>query len=71
MIHISKLSPFRVNNVEDVVKQGESVDVDVIEIDKEKGRIGLKRVIPAEEMARFEESKKPKETPKITLPTTE
>lgn len=36
MIHISKLSPFRVNNVEDIVKQGESVEVDVMEIDREK-----------------------------------
>ncbi len=71
MIHISKLSPFRVNNVEDVVKQGESVEVDVIEIDKEKGRIGLKRVISAEEMAKFEESKKPSVAPKIVAPTTE
>jgi polyribonucleotide nucleotidyltransferase len=65
MIHISKLSPFRVNNVEDILKQGESVEVDVIEIDKEKGRIGLKRVISAEEMAKFEESRKPKEVPVV------
>lgn len=63
MIHISKLSPARVNNVEDIVKMGESVEVDIIEIDKEKGRIGLKRVISTEEMAKWEESRKPQTPP--------
>ncbi|USN58364.1 MAG: S1 RNA-binding domain-containing protein [Candidatus Peribacteria bacterium] len=36
MIHISKLSKERVNNVEDVVKVGDTVDVEVIQVDKEK-----------------------------------
>ncbi len=43
MIHISKLSKKRVNKVEDVVKIGDSVEVEVIKID-EKGRIDLKRI---------------------------
>lgn len=71
MIHISKLSPFRVANVEDIVKVGQTVEVEIVEINKEKGRIGLKRIVPAEEMAKWEESRKPKETPKITPPSTE
>ncbi|MBR1890832.1 MAG: polyribonucleotide nucleotidyltransferase [Clostridia bacterium] len=45
MIHISKLSDKRVEKVEDVVKVGDTVEVEVIKID-EKGRIDLKRVLP-------------------------
>ncbi len=44
MIHISKLSDKRVEKVEDVVKIGDEVEVEVIKID-EKGRIDLKRII--------------------------
>ncbi len=55
MIHISKLSNKRVDKVEDVVKIGDSVEVEVIKID-EKGRVDLKRIIPKEEL---EASEKP------------
>lgn len=48
MIHISKLSNTRVEKVEDVVKLGDSVEVEVIKID-EKGRIDLKRLLPKAE----------------------
>ena len=48
MIHISKLSNKRVDKVEDVVKIGDSVEVEVIKVD-EKGRIDLKRIVPKEE----------------------
>ena len=48
MIHISKLSNKRVEKVEDVVKIGDEVEVEVIKID-EKGRIDLKRILPKEE----------------------
>ena len=43
MIHISKLSTKRVERVEDVVKIGEKVEVEVIKVD-EKGRVDLKLV---------------------------
>jgi len=43
MIHISKLSDKRVEKVEDVVKIGDAVCVEVIKID-EKGRVDLKLV---------------------------
>jgi predicted RNA-binding protein with RPS1 domain len=43
MIHISKLAATRVINVTDIVKEGEKVEFEVIEVNKEKGRIGLKR----------------------------
>ena len=48
MIHISKLSNKRVDKVEDVVKIGDTVEVEVIKID-DKGRIDLKRILPKEE----------------------
>lgn len=43
MIHISKLSSKRVEKVEDVVKVGDNVTVEVIKID-DKGRVDLKLV---------------------------
>ena len=43
MIHISKLSTKRVERVEDVVKIGDRVEVEVIKVD-EKGRVDLKLV---------------------------
>ncbi len=43
MIHISKLSSKRVEKVEDVVKIGDEVEVEVIKID-EKGRVDMKLI---------------------------
>lgn len=43
MIHISKLSSKRVEKVEDVVKIGDGVEVEVIKID-EKGRVDMKLI---------------------------
>ncbi len=43
MIHISKLSSKRVERVEDVVKIGDKVEVEVIKVD-EKGRVDLKLI---------------------------
>lgn len=44
MIHISKLSDKRVEKVEDVVKVWDLVDFEIIQIDKEKWRIWLKKM---------------------------
>lgn len=44
LVHISKLDKARVEKVEDVVKIGDDIKVQVIEIDKQ-GRINLKRII--------------------------
>ncbi len=49
MIHISKLAAERVNNIEDIVKEWEDVEFEIIQVDLAKGRIGLKR--------KFEEKK--------------
>ena len=43
LIHISKLARGRVEKVTDVVKEGDMVKVEVIEID-DKGRINLRRL---------------------------
>ena len=40
LIHISKLAPYRVEKVEDVVKVGDIIPVKVINVD-EQGRINL------------------------------
>lgn len=41
MVHISEVAPERINKVSDVLKIGQAVSVKVLEIDKERGRIGL------------------------------
>ena len=44
LIHISKLSKRRVEKVTDVVNIGDTVTVEIIEIDEKKGRINLRRI---------------------------
>ncbi len=58
MIHISKLSPSRVEKVEDIVKTWEMVDFEIIQVDLAKWRIGLQRIPSEEEVKKFEEEKK-------------
>ncbi len=43
LLHISNVKPGeRVSSVEDVLKQGDELDVTVVEVDRERGRIGLR-----------------------------
>ena len=43
LLHISNVKPGeRVGTVEDVLNQGDEIDVTVVEVDKERGRIGLR-----------------------------
>jgi polyribonucleotide nucleotidyltransferase len=42
LLHISNLSQGRVERVEDVLNRGDTVDVRVVEVDKARGRIGLR-----------------------------
>jgi polyribonucleotide nucleotidyltransferase len=42
LLHISNLSRERVERVEDVLNRGDTVDVRVVEVDKLRGRIGLR-----------------------------
>ncbi|HEY2074542.1 MAG TPA: polyribonucleotide nucleotidyltransferase [Gaiellaceae bacterium] len=44
LLHVSNVGPGRVGHIEDVMERGDVVDVIVQEVDKARGRIGLKLV---------------------------
>jgi polyribonucleotide nucleotidyltransferase len=44
LLHVSNVGPGRVGHIEDVITRGDLLDVIVQEVDKERGRIGLKLV---------------------------
>ncbi len=49
LLHVSNVGPGRVAHIEDVMSRGDTVDVIVQEVDKERGRIGLKLVAKHED----------------------
>ena len=49
LLHVSNVGPGRVAHIEDVMARGDVVDVIVQEVDKDRGRIGLKLVAQARE----------------------
>jgi polyribonucleotide nucleotidyltransferase len=44
LLHVSNVGPGRVGHIEDVISRGDVLDVIVLEVDKARGRIGLKLV---------------------------
>jgi polyribonucleotide nucleotidyltransferase len=44
LLHVSNVGPGRVAHIEDVITRGDVLDVKVLEVDKARGRIGLKLV---------------------------
>ena len=44
LLHISNVGPGRIGHIEDVMERGDMVDVIVLEVDKDRGRIALKLV---------------------------
>ena len=44
LLHVSNVGPGRVGHIEDVINRGDVLDVIVQEVDKERGRIGLKLI---------------------------
>jgi polyribonucleotide nucleotidyltransferase len=44
LLHVSNVGPGRVGHIEDVITRGDVLDVVVQEVDKDRGRIGLKLV---------------------------
>jgi polyribonucleotide nucleotidyltransferase len=44
LLHVSNVGPGRVGHIEDVISRGDVLDVLVQEVDKDRGRIGLKLV---------------------------
>jgi len=49
LLHVSNVGPGRVDRIEDVLDRGDLIDVVVQEVDKERGRIGLKLVAKHED----------------------
>ena len=49
LLHVSNVGPGRVEHIEDVIERGDVLDVLVQEVDKARGRIGLKLVGEARE----------------------
>jgi polyribonucleotide nucleotidyltransferase len=51
LLHVSNVGPGRVAHIEDVIGRGDVLDVKVLEVDKARGRIGLKLVAKHEDGA--------------------
>jgi polyribonucleotide nucleotidyltransferase len=49
LLHVSNVGPGRVGHIEDVIARGDVLDVLVQEVDKERGRIGLKLIAKHED----------------------
>jgi polyribonucleotide nucleotidyltransferase len=49
LLHVSNVGPGRVGHIEDVINRGDVLDVLVQEVDKDRGRIGLKLVAKHED----------------------
>ena len=49
LLHVSNVGPGRLAHIEDVLERGDVVDVLVQEVDKARGRIGLKLVAKHED----------------------
>ncbi len=49
LLHVSNVGPGRVGHIEDVISRGDVLDVIVQEVDKDRGRIGLKLVAKHED----------------------
>jgi len=67
MIHISEVSPGRIRNIRDFVKEGKKVVCKVLRINKEKGYIdlSLRRVNESEKRRKIDEIKKEQNAEKI------
>jgi polyribonucleotide nucleotidyltransferase len=69
LLHVSNVGPGRVGHIEDVIGRGDVLDVVVQEVDKERGRIGLKLIakhengslVPPEELIERAKNAPPRE----------
>ena len=69
LLHVSNVGPGRVGHIEDVITRGDILDVVVQEVDKDRGRIGLKLVakhengelVPPEELIERAKDAPPRE----------
>ena len=67
MIHISEVSPGRIRNIRDFVKEGKKIVCKVLRINQEKGYIdlSLRRVNESEKRRKIDEIKKEQNSEKI------
>ncbi len=67
MIHISEVSPGRIRNIRDFVKEGKKVVCKVLRVDEEKGHIdlSLRRVTEGQRRAKVDEIKQEQKAEKI------
>jgi len=67
MIHISEVSPGRIRNIRDYVKEGKKVVCKVLKIDKQKGHIDLsiRRVNNAQRISKNQEYKQEQKAEKL------
>ena len=67
MLHISEISPGRIRNIRDYVKEGKQIVCKVLRIDKEKGHIdlSLRRVNNAQKINKIQDSKSEQKAEKI------
>ena len=67
MIHISEVSPGRIRNIRDFVKEGKKIVCKVLKINEEKGYIdlSLRRVNESEKRRKIDETKKEQNAEKI------
>jgi translation initiation factor 2 subunit 1 len=67
MIHISEVSPGRIRNIRDYVKEGKVIVCKVLKINKERGYIdlSLRRVNESQRRSKIEEMKKEQKAEKI------
>jgi translation initiation factor 2 subunit 1 len=67
LIHISEISPGRIRNIRDFVKEGKMIVCKVIKIDEEKGHIdlSLRRVTEMQKKQKTEERKQEQKAEKI------
>lgn len=67
MIHISEVSPGRIRNIRDFVKEGKKIVCKVLRINQEKGHIdlSLRRVSESQRRAKVDEIKKEQKAEKI------
>ncbi len=63
LLHISEIDWKRVNKVEDVLKEGQEIDVQLIEIDKKTNKLKLSRRVLLPKPEKEEPKKEEKENP--------
>ncbi len=65
LLHISEISWERTNNVEDVLKEGDEIDVKLIDIDKKTGKLKLSAKVLTEKPEGYKEPERRERRPSV------